>query len=80
MARVEDVGDGKLVYFEREVAAGTDELTYFVSAPAASGSGTFGRVHAVRSDGGQPAEGSNWEPIPGTTDTAAVVGASTEQL
>lgn len=78
VARVEDVGDGTLVYFDREVAAGTDSLTYFVTAPSSTGSWTFGRTHAVRSEDGEPAEGSNWEPIPGTGDTAVVVGASTE--
>lgn len=80
VARVEDAGDGKLVYFEREVVAGTDSLTYFVTAPSETGIDTLGRTHVVRSEDGQPARGANWEPVVGTADTAVVVGTGTEVL
>lgn len=61
--------DGNHVTFD--LAEGSS-ASYFAEAPSESGSYTFGPIE-VSADGGD-----SWHPIAGTTDTAYVLGKSSE--
>ncbi|PSP81686.1 hypothetical protein BRC88_01975 [Halobacteriales archaeon QS_4_69_225] len=73
---VEDAGDGQLVTIEGTVEDG-DEVTYFVEAPAETGSYTLGRTEFAVDDGGPRAIDGQWQPVAGTETTVLVVGVGT---